>query len=217
MGSTFHFNKSCRLPRLRILPLPFPFLSFPFLLTNYLETGKWKPTNIIISISSNHQPDLLDQRERERARESHNSPLPPQRNNGPIIPLLIRLLLDLGAEANGAHDAIAKLLIQHRLVRVAVVLHDLVEAVDQRLDGGHGPGAAAVREAEQLLREHGFGDGEERGERRDVGGRGRGLPVEERGDGDFGPVEGAGDGLEGEVLGGFGIEESFGREGEAVD
>ncbi len=43
------------------------------------------------------------------------------------------------------------------------------------------------------------------------------MAVEEGGDGDFGAVEGLGDGFEGEGFGGFGVEESLGGDGEAVD
>lgn len=146
-----------------------------------------------------------------------HSPLPPQRNNRPIIPLLIHLLLDLRTEGDGRHDAVAKLLVQHGLVGVAVVLHDLVQSVDQRLDRRHGPRAPAVRETQQLGAERGLGDVEDAGERADVCCRGLRLPVEERGHGHLGAPQLFGDAGEGEGLGSFGVEEGLGGGREAVD
>lgn len=82
-----------------------------------------------------------------------NSPLSPQRNNCPVIALLIRLLLNLCAEGNRTHNAIPKLLIQYRLVRISIILHNLIQPVDQRLDWRHGSRTSSVGETEQLLRQ----------------------------------------------------------------
>jgi hypothetical protein len=85
--------------------------------------------------------------------ERGNIPLSSQGDNGPVVSLLVNLLLNLGAEGDGAHDSIAKLLVQHGLVGIAVVLHDLVQSVDERLDRWHGTSTATVWEAEELLLE----------------------------------------------------------------
>jgi hypothetical protein len=77
-----------------------------------------------------------------------NSPLPSHRNHRPVIPLIIRLLLYLGAETNGTHNTIPELLIQHRLVRIPVVLHNLVQSVDERFHWWHRPRAPAVGESQ---------------------------------------------------------------------
>ena len=136
-----------------------------------------------------------------------NSPLAPPGNDDPGIPLLINLLLNLGAEADSAHDAVAKLLVQDSLVGVAVVLDDLVQAVDQRLDGGHGPRAATVGDGHQLGRKDLLGDVEERRELLDILGRGLGLSVEDGGDGDLAAVQQVGDLGEAQAGLGLGVEE----------
>jgi hypothetical protein len=136
-----------------------------------------------------------------------NIPLSPQRNLNPL-PLLIRLLLDLCAETDRTHNTIPKLLIDNTLVSVPIVLHNLIQPVDQGLAGRHLERAAAVREVHDLgLTQLGLGDVEDLGELLDVllvGGR---VAVEHGGGGDFLAAEGLGDGFEGEVLGFFGGEE----------
>jgi len=79
-----------------------------------------------------------------------NSPLAPESDDGPVT-LFVSLLLDLGAERNGTHNAVAKLFVQDGLVSVAVVLDNLVEPVDQRLPGGHFHLPSTVRVAGKLL------------------------------------------------------------------
>lgn len=136
-----------------------------------------------------------------------NSPLAPPGNDNPGVTLLINLLLDLGAEADGAHDTVAKLLVQDGLVGIPVVLDDLVEAVDERLDGGHGARAAAVGDCHQLGREDLLGDVEERRELLDILGGGLGLPVEDGGDGDLAAAQQVGDLGEAQAGFGLGVEE----------
>lgn len=127
------------------------------------------------------------------------SPLSPPGNHHPRRTVLIDLLLDLGGEADGAHDAVPKLLVQDGLVRIAIVLDDLVQPVDERLDGGHGPRAAAVGEAHELGRENLLGQVQQATELLDVGRGGRRLPVEDGGDGDLAASEVVGNLLKGEV------------------
>lgn len=136
------------------------------------------------------------------------SPLsPPSNDCVSVTSLLINLLLHLGAESNGAHDAIAKLLVQDGLVGIAVVLDDLVQAVDERLGGGHGPGVAAVRKGQQLGRQGLLGQVQQGGELLDVLGGGAGLAVEDGRHGDLAAAEELGNLGEGEVGLGLGLEE----------
>lgn len=143
-----------------------------------------------------------------QARPGH-LPLAPPRDDDPLRPVRVDLLLDVGREADGAHDAVAELLVQDGLVRVPVVLDDLVQAVDERLDGGHGPGPAPVRDGHELRGQRLPGEAQQAGQLVDVRRRGLRLPVEERRDGDLAAAEVPGDLLEGEVLFGLGGEELF--------
>ena len=61
-------------------------------------------------------------------------PFPPKSNDSPVS-LLVRLFLHLRRKTDSAHNAITKFLIQHGLVCVSIVLHDLEQAVDQWLFG----------------------------------------------------------------------------------
>jgi len=95
-------------------------------------------------------------------------PLAPKRNLNPL-PLLISLLLHLRAETDRTHDAIPKLLVNHTLVRIPIVLHNLIQPVNQRLTRRHLERAAAVREVHDLgLAQLGLGDVEDLGEVLDV-------------------------------------------------
>lgn len=136
-----------------------------------------------------------------------NSPFPPHGNNRPVIPLVVRLLLHVRRERDGAHNTVPELLVHHRLVRIPVVLHDLVQAVDQRLARRHVHRAAPVRVAGQRGGQAVLGDCEKGGEGLDVVGRGARLAVEDGGRGDLAAANVLGDLLEGDGLGGFGREE----------
>jgi hypothetical protein len=140
-------------------------------------------------------------------RRRSNSPFPPQCNHSPL-PLIINLLLNLGAEANGAHDTVTKLLIQHRLEGVAVVLDNLKESVDEWFLWWHVQSPPPIGPRGQLLSEGGLVDGEEGGEGLDVLGGSLGLAIEEGGYGDFVAPDFLADGLEGEVLFSLCLEES---------
>lgn len=136
-----------------------------------------------------------------------NSPLAPPGDHHPGIAFLVHLLLHLGAEADGAHDTITKLLVQDGLVGVPVVLNHLVQAVDERLDGGHGARAATVGDGHQLGREDLLGDVEERRELLYILGGGLCLAVEEGGDGDLFAAQQVGDLGEAQAGLGLGLEE----------
>lgn len=158
-------------------------------------------------LESNFPPSPMSRPGREEY-----SPLAPPGNDDPGIPLLVDLLLDICAEADGAHDTVAKLLVQDGLVGVPVVLDDLVQAVDERLDGGHRPGAAAVGEGHQLRGENLLGEIQKGRQRLDILGRGRGLAVEDGRHGDLAAAQEVGDLGEGEVGFGLGLEELDGVE-----
>src|SRR5262252_1079695 len=49
------------------------------------------------------------------------------------VAFLVGLPLDLHVEIDGAHDAVAELLLDQRLPGGAINLHQLVEAIDQRI------------------------------------------------------------------------------------
>jgi len=143
-----------------------------------------------------------------------NIPLAPKGNLNPL-PLLIRLLLNLRAEADRTHDTIPELLVDHTLVSVPVVLHNLVQPVDQGFTRGHLERTAAVREVHDLgLAQLGLGDVEDLGQVLDVLLVGWGVAVEHGGGRDLLAAEGLGDGFEGEVLGLFGGEEEAAVGGE---
>lgn len=156
-------------------------------LVDDLETGEWEPISHRKSASASFVVKL-----RNQSREQ-DIPLSTQRNDGPVNSLLVRLLLNLCAECNSAHDSVTKLLVQHRLVRISVVLHNLVESVDKWLDGWHRSSTTSVRAACVELGKLGLGDVENGGELRDICFVGLRLSVEDGGNCDFGSTEGAGD------------------------
>ena len=139
-----------------------------------------------------------------------NIPFPPQRNDGPIITILIRLLVHLGRERDGTHDPIPELLIQNRLVRIPIILHNLIQPINQRFLGRHVHRTTPIRKATQLLLEQGLRNPQDRGELLDIFGGGLGLAVEDGRNGDFIATEVLGDLLEGQLPAGFGAEEDTG-------
>jgi len=144
-------------------------------------------------------------------------PLAPHCNYSPIVALLISLLLNLRRERNCTHDTVAKLLVQHRLVRVPIVLHNLVESVDQRLNRGHWTSTSTVWKPEELLGEQCMVGSEDLGELLDVLWGCLRLPVEESRDGNFGATELLRDGFKCETLACLGIEEGLRGGWETVD
>lgn len=104
-------------------------------------------------------------------------PLAPKGDDGPVT-LLVRLLLNLGAEGNSAHDTVTELLVQDSLVGVSVVLHNLEQPVDQWLLWWHLHLPATVWPAGELVLEHLMGDLKDIGQVLDVVWRSLGLAVE---------------------------------------
>lgn len=149
-------------------------------------------------------------------RRHISSPLSPHRYHRPLIPILIRLFFHLGRKANGTHDPIPKLLVQHRLVRVAIVLDNLIQPVNQRLPRRHVHHLAPEGKAGQLLLQRAVLDFKDRRELFNVLGCSLRLAVEDGSDGDFIATELLSDVCEGELFSGFGGEEGVGLNGEAV-
>lgn len=138
-----------------------------------------------------------------------NLPFTPEGDDGPVVPILVRLLLHLGRERNGAHDAIAELLVQDSLVGVSVILDDLEQAVDQWFLGRHVDGPTPIRETLELLLQRALLDAEDGSQLLDIFRGWFGLAIKDGGDGDFIAAYFFGDGLEGQVLLRLGFEESW--------
>lgn len=138
-----------------------------------------------------------------------NSPLAPQGNYSPLS-LVVNLLLNLSAETNSTHDSIAKLLVQHRLEWVPVVLDNLKKSVNKGFLWRHIQRASSIRPRAQLLGERGLVDFEERREGCNVRGGGLCLAIEESCNSNFVAPDFLADGFEAEVLLGFGFEKGRG-------
>ena len=139
-----------------------------------------------------------------------NIPFASKCDNGPSIALLIDLLLNLCAKRNRAHNPVAKLLVQYRLERVSIVLHNLVKSVDQRIFWRHWTSRSSVRVNTERLGQVLLGDVESGGEDLYILRGSGGLPIEESRNGDLGTVELLCKVLESEVVLGFGLEEELG-------
>ena len=106
-------------------------------------------------------------------------PFASQGDNSPIVPIFVRLFLNLGGERNSAHNSISKLLIQYGLVCVSVVLYNLVEAVDQGLPGRHVHDLSTERVSCQLRAELNLIHAQDIGELLHIFGCRLGLTVED--------------------------------------
>ena len=67
------------------------------------------------------------------------------------VSLFICLLLHVRAESDGAHDPVAKLLVQNRLISVAVVLYHLKQTINQWILWWHLKRSSTVGPLVQLL------------------------------------------------------------------
>ena len=145
-----------------------------------------------------------------------DSPLAPQGNDSPSIPILIRLLLDLGGKTDRAHDPVPKLLVQYRLVRISIRLDHFIQPVNQWLLGRHLHHVAPEGKPCQLFLQLTLFDSQDRGQLFDILGDGLRLTVEDGGDGDFIAAELLGNVGKGELLGSFSGEEGVGLNRETV-
>lgn len=135
-------------------------------------------------------------------------PFAPQGDLCPLA-LLVGLLLHRRREANSAHDAIAELLVQDRLVRIAVILYNLEQAIHQRIFRGHIQSSSSVGESSEVCLELFSGDIQYFGKLLDVLRRGHGLSVEQSSDCYLLTSDLLCNGLEGEVLLLLRIEEGY--------
>lgn len=142
-----------------------------------------------------------------RERQPQDSPFALHREHRPGIALLVDLLVHLGREGDGAHDAVSELLVHHGLVCLAVILHDLVQAVDERVPGRHLDPFSTVRKPSQTHLQVGRRDPEQRAELVDVLGRRPGMAVEESSHCYLAAAEMVCDLLEGELLACLALEE----------
>lgn len=140
-----------------------------------------------------------------------------QSNHHPRGAGLVNLLIDRCVEADSAHDPISELLIHDGLVCVAVVLHDLVEPVDQGLDGRHGSSPAPVREPQQLVGEVLLGDAENLRQLINILGGCLSLAVKERGGGNLAAPKLLSDGLKAQPLCSLGVEKRLRVGGQAIN
>jgi hypothetical protein len=97
--------------------------------------------------------------------------------------------------------------LNHRLVRIAIHHHNLIQAIDQRLRRRHGCQPAPARVVEELALEIGSWESERGGEALNVGGCDGRLAVEEGGDGHFIAAKEGAQAGESQISGAFGFKE----------
>lgn len=168
-----------------------------------LESRERQPISIVSTL---HQAPLL--------YTEKNLPFPTKGNNSPIVPIPIRLLLHLGRERNSTHNPISKLLIQHRLICIPIILNNLIQTVNKWFPGGHFHRTTPIRKATKLVLEKRLRDVEDGCEILDVLRGCLGLAVEDGCCGYFIAADVLGDLLETEFFGCFGFEEGLGGGGE---
>lgn len=104
----------------------------------------------------------------EAKRTVEGLPFPTKSDNSPVITILISLLFNLGRKRDCTHNPIPKLLIENRLVGIAIVLHDLIESVDKGFLGRHLDRAATIGEAVELFLQRLLGDEKQIGQLFDI-------------------------------------------------
>ena len=90
----------------------------------------------------------------DKGNTRKNVPSSTQSDNSECGTSLINLGIDFGREIDTAHNAVAQLLVEYCLVRIAVILHDFVEAVHERVGRRHGSCSTTIREAHHLAGEN---------------------------------------------------------------
>ena len=141
-------------------------------------------------------------------------PFAPKGDNCPVIPILIRLLLNLCRERNRTHDAIPKLLIQHRLIGIAIILDNLIQAINKWFLRRHFNRATSIREATQLVLQDRGRNIQQCGELLDILRRSLGLTVEDGGGGYFITADMVGNLFKAKLFGSLCLKEGFGGLGE---
>jgi hypothetical protein len=135
-----------------------------------------------------------------------NQPFPSERDLDPIA-LLVRFLLHLGRKRDCAHDAIAKLLVENSLVRIAVVLDDFEQSVDEWIPGWHLQEPTPIGITLEQVCKPLFADLEQPGQFLNILRGGTRLPVEQSGHGHLGATQVLTDLLKVQLLLLLGLEE----------
>ena len=143
-----------------------------------------------------------------------NIPFASQSNNRPIISILICLFLNFCRERNSTHDTIPKFLVQHSLIRIAIILDNLIQAVNKWFFRRHFNRATSVRKAAQLLLKGRQRDFQHFGELLDIFWGSLGLAVEDGGSSYFITANVVGNFFKADTFFGFRFEEGFGGFGE---
>lgn len=141
-------------------------------------------------------------------------PFSTKSNNSPVITILINLLLNLRRERDSTHNPISKFLIENRFVGITIILHNLIQSVDEGLLGRHFDGVTAIGEAAEVILQSLLGDEKQIGQLFDVFGRCLGLSVEYGSCGYFIATEVLANFLEAQLVGCLGFEENCGYGGE---
>ena len=143
-------------------------------------------------------------------------PFAPQGDDCPVVPILVRLLLHLCRERYSTHDTVPELLVQYRLVCIAIILHDLVKTVDQWFSRWHIHNLSSERIPGQLFSELPVVDAQDLGEFLNILWYSLGLAVENSCHSHLVAPELLRDIFEGHILGCFGFEKDMSLHREAV-
>lgn len=145
-----------------------------------------------------------------------DSPFPSHGNYSPIVSILIRLLLHFGREGYSAHDPITEFLVQDSLVCKSIVLHNLIQSVDQGLLWRHVHCLPSEGVAGQLGFQPGLLYPKDSCKSVNIFRRGLSLPVKDSCNGHFVASELLRDLFEGELLLSLGFEEGACLYGKAI-
>lgn len=104
----------------------------------------------------------------EAKRTLEDIPFSTKSDNSPVITIFISLLLNLGRKRDSTHNPISKLLIENRLVSIAIVLHNLIQSVDKGFLGWHFDGPTTIGEAVELFLQRLLGDEKQIGQLFDI-------------------------------------------------
>lgn len=137
-------------------------------------------------------------------------PFTTKSDNSPVVTVLISLLLNLCRKRDSTHNPISELLVENRLVGIAIVLHDLIQSVDKGLLGRHLDRATAIGEAVELFLQGLLGDVKQIGQLLNVFARRLGLAVEYGSCSYFIATDMLADFLEAQLASCFGFEERCG-------
>ena len=151
----------------------------------YLEPCEWQPAEWSIL---------------ERHSKGANIPLATQVDVHPCNTILVYFLVDVRREGNGTHDTVAELLVDHCLVCVAIILHDFVQSVYERLLGWHRDAPSPVWKARELCCKSALINAEVFGKLRHILFRSSALAVKDGSNSYLGPSKFLCNSFEGDLL-----------------